>query len=58
LTKSGGTCRDIVDGRYDELPADAFYFSGGIAEIRGKVRRTLKFGPVTWPPRAVNVRLV
>jgi hypothetical protein len=51
LTKSGGTCRDIVDGRYDELPADAFYFSGGIAEIRGKVRRTLKFGPVTWPPR-------
>jgi len=49
LTKSSGTCRDIVDGRYDELRADAFYLSGGIAEIRGKVRRTLKFGPVTWP---------
>jgi hypothetical protein len=51
LTKSGGTCRDIVDRRYDELPADAFYFSGGIAEIRGEVWRTLKFVPVTWSLR-------
>jgi RNA polymerase sigma factor (sigma-70 family) len=46
------TCRDILDGRYDDLPTDAFYFSGDMAEIRGNVRRTLKFGPVTWPPRA------
>jgi hypothetical protein len=45
-------CRDILDGRHDDLPADAFYFSGDMAEIRGNVRRTLKFGPVTWPPRA------
>jgi RNA polymerase sigma factor (sigma-70 family) len=44
------TCRDILDGRYDDLPTDAFYFSGGIEEIRGNVGRTLPFGPVTWPP--------
>jgi hypothetical protein len=36
LSKSGGTCRDIVDGRYDELPAEAFYFSDGIAKSVAK----------------------
>jgi F0F1-type ATP synthase beta subunit len=46
------TCRDILAGRYDDLPADAFYFSGDMAEIRGNLRRTLKFGPVTWPAQA------
>ena len=50
LAESLLTCRDILDGRYDDLPTDAFYFSGGIAEIRGNVGRTLPFGPVTWPP--------
>jgi RNA polymerase sigma factor (sigma-70 family) len=52
LAESLQTCRDIMDGRYDELPTDAFYFSGGMAEIRGNLGRTLKFGPVTWPLRA------
>jgi RNA polymerase sigma factor (sigma-70 family) len=28
-------CRDILDGRHDDLPADAFYFTGSIEEIRG-----------------------
>jgi F0F1-type ATP synthase beta subunit len=62
LAEALQTCRDILDGRYDDLPTDAFYFSGGIAEIRGNVGGTrhlavtpsylaaLRFGPVTWPP--------
>jgi RNA polymerase sigma factor (sigma-70 family) len=52
LAEALQTCRDILDGRYDDLPADAFYFSGNMAEIRGNLRRTLKFGPVTWPAQA------
>jgi RNA polymerase sigma factor (sigma-70 family) len=52
LAESLQTCCDILDGRYDDLPTDAFYFSGDMAEIRGNVGRTLKFGPVTWPPPA------
>jgi RNA polymerase sigma factor (sigma-70 family) len=51
LAEALQTCRDILDGRYDDLPTDAFHFSGDMAEIRGNVGRTLKFGPVTWPPR-------
>jgi RNA polymerase sigma factor (sigma-70 family) len=27
-------CSEILDGRHDDLPADAFYFTGSIAEIR------------------------
>ena len=27
-------CRDILDGRHDDLPLDAFEFTGGIADIR------------------------
>jgi F-type H+-transporting ATPase subunit beta len=27
-------CREILDGRHDDLPAEAFYFTGGIEEIR------------------------
>ena len=41
------TCADILDGHYDEIPTDAFFFSGGMAEIRANVGRTLAFGPVT-----------
>jgi F-type H+-transporting ATPase subunit beta len=52
LAEALQNCRDILDGRYDDLPTDVFYFSGDMAEIRGNVGRTLKFGPVTWPPRA------
>ena len=52
LSESLQTCRDILDGRYDDLPTQAFYFSGDMAEIRSNVGRTLSFGPVTLPPRA------
>jgi F0F1-type ATP synthase beta subunit len=52
LAESLQTCRDILDGRYDDMPTDAFYFSGDMAEIQSNVGRTLSFGPVTLPPRA------
>ena|ERR1700722_20814244 len=41
------TCGEILDGRHDDMPVEAFYFSGGMAEIRGNTGRTLAFGPVT-----------
>jgi RNA polymerase sigma factor (sigma-70 family) len=40
------TCRDIIDGKLDDLPTEAFYFSGGMDEIRANRGRELKFGPV------------
>jgi RNA polymerase sigma factor (sigma-70 family) len=30
------TCHEILDGQHDGLPTDAFYFAGGIAEIRAR----------------------
>jgi RNA polymerase sigma factor (sigma-70 family) len=47
LTEALQTCRDILDGRYDAVPVDAFYFSGGMAEIQANPGRALAFGPVT-----------
>jgi F0F1-type ATP synthase beta subunit len=41
------TCREILDGQHDDVPVEAFYFSGGMAEISGNTGRTLAFGPVT-----------
>jgi F0F1-type ATP synthase beta subunit len=41
------TSREILDGHYDDLPVDTFFFSGDMAEIRGNIRRSLTFGPVT-----------
>jgi RNA polymerase sigma factor (sigma-70 family) len=41
------TCAAILDGQYDDVPVEAFYFSGGMAEIKGNTGRTLTFGPVT-----------
>ena len=32
-------CRDILDGRHDDLPAEAFDFDGGIDEIVTRARR-------------------
>jgi RNA polymerase sigma factor (sigma-70 family) len=32
-------CREILDGRHDDLPADAFYLTGSIDEIRGVAER-------------------
>jgi RNA polymerase sigma factor (sigma-70 family) len=49
LSESLQTCREILDGRYDDLPTDAFYFSGGIAEVGGNAKRRLTSGPVTLP---------
>jgi F-type H+-transporting ATPase subunit beta len=46
-TESLRTCREILDGHYDELPVEAFFFSGCIAEISGNIGRVLPFGPVT-----------
>jgi ATP-dependent Clp protease adaptor protein ClpS len=46
LAESLQTCRDILHGRYDDLPAASFYFSGGIAEIRANAGRPLTSGPV------------
>ncbi len=34
VTEALCTCRDILEGRYDEVPENAFYFAGGIEEIR------------------------
>jgi RNA polymerase sigma factor (sigma-70 family) len=41
------TCAEILDGRHDDVPIEAFYFSGGMAEIRANGGRELAFGPVT-----------
>jgi RNA polymerase sigma factor (sigma-70 family) len=46
-TEALGTCREILDGHYDDLPVEAFFFSGGIAEISGNIGRVLPFGPVS-----------
>jgi len=46
-TEALRTCRDILDGHYDDLPVDAFFFSGGMAEISGNIGRVLQFGPVS-----------
>jgi RNA polymerase sigma factor (sigma-70 family) len=32
-------CRDILNGKHDDLPVEAFYFSGSMAEIRVRARR-------------------
>jgi hypothetical protein len=42
LTEALQTCRDILDGRYDAMPVDAFYFSGGMAEIQVNPGRALR----------------
>jgi RNA polymerase sigma factor (sigma-70 family) len=47
LTETLSTCRGILEGQYDGLPTDAFFFSGDIAEIRKNIGRTLSWGPVT-----------
>jgi RNA polymerase sigma factor (sigma-70 family) len=33
-------CREILDGRHDDLPTETFYFTGGIEEIRGRMAST------------------
>ena len=33
LAESLRACREILDGRYDEIPEDQFYFKGGLDEV-------------------------
>lgn len=33
------TCRDILDGLHDSVPEEAFYFVGGIDEVRARAAR-------------------
>jgi hypothetical protein len=33
------TCRDILEARHDDIPENAFYFAGGIEEIRNRTGR-------------------
>jgi F-type H+-transporting ATPase subunit beta len=30
------TCRDILEGRHDDIPVKALYFAGSIEEIRNR----------------------
>src|SRR5215813_199506 len=46
LAEALQTCRDILDGRYDAVPVEAFYFKGGMAEIQANPVRGHAFGPV------------
>jgi hypothetical protein len=47
VTEALQTCRDILDGRYDAVTVEAFYFKGGISEIEANPVRGIAFGPVT-----------
>jgi RNA polymerase sigma factor (sigma-70 family) len=40
------TCQDILEGKLDDIPVEAFFFSGGLDEIRSNIGRKLGFGPV------------
>jgi F-type H+/Na+-transporting ATPase subunit beta len=33
LAESLRVCREILDGRYDDVREDAFYFTGGLDEV-------------------------
>jgi RNA polymerase sigma factor (sigma-70 family) len=46
LAEALRTCRGILDGDYDDLPADAFYFAGDLADIRTRIGQPPPFGPV------------
>jgi RNA polymerase sigma factor (sigma-70 family) len=46
LADALSTCRGILDGQYDDLPTDAFFFSGDMAEIQKNIKRSLSWGPV------------
>jgi F-type H+-transporting ATPase subunit beta len=40
------TCREILDGRHDDVPVERFYFHGGIDDIRESEGPGLAIGPV------------
>jgi len=39
LAEALRVCREILDGEHDAVPADAFYFTGGLADIRARASR-------------------
>jgi RNA polymerase sigma factor (sigma-70 family) len=51
--ESLNTCREILDGRHDDVSVEAFYFAGNIAEIR--LSRPLQRVP--WEAASVGVAL-
>jgi RNA polymerase sigma factor (sigma-70 family) len=51
LAEALRTCRGILAGDFDDLPTDAFFFSGDMAEIRTNIGRSLAWGPITIKPR-------
>jgi F-type H+/Na+-transporting ATPase subunit beta len=51
-TEAVHTCGEILDGKYDDVPVEALYFSGDMTEICGNTGRTLTFGPVQLPSMA------
>jgi RNA polymerase sigma factor (sigma-70 family) len=40
------TCREILDGRHDDVAVERFYFHGGIDDIRGSAGPGSAIGPV------------
>ncbi len=36
LAEALDDCAGILDGRYDDLPVDAFYFGGSMRELRAR----------------------
>jgi hypothetical protein len=36
LAESLRVCREILDGVHDDVPTEAFFFKGGIDEIRAR----------------------
>jgi F-type H+-transporting ATPase subunit beta len=39
LSEALAVCRGILDGDYDDWPTEAFYFAGGLDEIRARAGR-------------------
>ncbi|MGH8218450.1 MAG: hypothetical protein ACREUT_07790 [Steroidobacteraceae bacterium] len=39
FSESLSTYREILEGRHDAIPAEVFYFAGGIEEIRNRAHR-------------------
>ena len=46
LAETLRTCRDILDGRHDDIPVEQFYFRGGVHDIKGSGGLASSVGPV------------
>ncbi|HWE99793.1 MAG TPA: sigma-70 family RNA polymerase sigma factor [Caulobacteraceae bacterium] len=47
LAETIAVCRDILERHHDDIPAHAFFFSDGMAQIQADRDRSLSFGPVS-----------